>query len=152
VRFTPKETDPLFDSAQKVVHGLGLSLIELVVSRHKASVQIRAVIYKNGFIGIDDCSRVHHSLIGRLELAFSGQDIYLEVSSPGIDRNIKDAHEFKHYIGRRIRCFRTDISDWTSGILEIADENALVLKEKNEMLKIQYEVIAKAKLDHSKEA
>ena len=155
MRFTPKEADPLVDSVRKVVEGLGMSLIELSVSRHKTSVQIRTVVYKNGSTGVDDCSKAHHALLARLELAFPGQDLYVEVSSPGIDRNIKDGSEFKHFVGRGIRCFRTDISDWSCGVLESADENAVVLKvkreEKDEMITLKYEVIAKAKLDYSQE-
>jgi len=52
----------------------------------------------------------------------------IEVASPGIDRTIKDAFEFQLYIGRGIRCYRTDISDWTAGIIEKADDQHLVLR------------------------
>ena len=152
MRFTSKEADPLFDSAKMVVQGLGMSLVDLSVSRHKASVQVRAVVYKPGIIGVDDCSKVHHALMPRLELAFSGQNLYVEVSSPGIDRTIKDGSELRHYIGRGIRCFRTDISDWTGGVLRSADETGLVLKGKDGMILLRYEIIAKATLDYSQEA
>jgi len=151
VQFTPRKANPLFDSAQKVVQGLGMSLIELSVSQRKGSVQVRAVVYKSGIVGVDDCSRVHHALLPRLELDFSGQDLYMEVSSPGIDRTIKDGAEFAHYIGRGIRCFRTDISDWSSGILQSADETQLALKGKDGMITLRYDIIAKAKLDYSQE-
>ncbi|MDR1956740.1 MAG: ribosome assembly cofactor RimP [Treponema sp.] len=151
MRFTPREEDPLFDSIKLVAHGLGMSLVDLSVSRHKGSVQVRAVIYKNGPVGVDDCSQVHRALLPRLELAFPGQDLSVEVSSPGIDRVIKDGSELVHYIGRGIRCFRTDISDWSSGILQTADETHLVLNGKDGMIDIGYERIAKAKLDYSQE-
>lgn len=151
MQFTPRKANPLFDSAQKVVQGLGMSLIELSVSQRKGSVQVRAVVYKSGIVGVDDCSRVHHALLPRLELDFSGQDLYMEVSSPGIDRTIKDGAEFAHYIGRGIRCFRTDISDWSSGILQSADETQLALKGKDGMITLRYDIIAKAKLDYSQE-
>jgi ribosome maturation factor RimP len=128
-----------------------MSLVELSLSRHKGSVQVRAVAYKQGNMGVDDCSRLHHALLPRLELAFPGQDLYVEVSSPGIERLIKDGAEFAHYTGRGVRCFRTDISDWSSGILQSSDEKGLVLKEKKGTVTLSYEVIAKAKLDYSQE-
>jgi ribosome maturation factor RimP len=128
-----------------------MTLIELSVSRHKGHIQARAVVYKSGALGIDDCSRVHHALLPRLELAFAGQDLYVEVSSPGIERTIKDAAEFGHYIGRGLRCFRTDIFDWTGGVLHAADETQLVLKGKDGMIPLRYDIIAKAKLDYSQE-
>jgi ribosome maturation factor RimP len=143
--------DPLFDSLEPVVQGLGMSLVELSLSRHKGSVQIRVVAYKQGNMGVDDCSRLHHALLPRLELAFPGQDLYVEVSSPGIERLIKDGAEFAHYTGRGVRCFRTDISDWSSGILQSSDEKGLVLREKTGTTTLSYEVIAKAKLDYSQE-
>jgi ribosome maturation factor RimP len=148
MKFTPRQVDTLYDSLEPVVKGLGLSLIELTQSRRKNSVQIRVVVYKPGVIGVNDCSRVHHALLPRLELAFPGIDVYTEVSSPGIDRAIKDGAEFAHYIGRGVKCYRTDISDWTGGILRSADEKSLTLEGKDGTLTISYEVIAKAKLNY----
>ena len=134
---------------EAILNGLGLKLIELVVSRHKGSVQVRAVIYNGASLGVDDCSRAHHAILPRLELEFPAQDIYLEVSSPGIDRLIKDNAEFAHFRGRGIRCYRTDISDWSSGILEEVDEKGIVLKGKEGTMRLEFEIIAKAKLDGS---
>jgi ribosome maturation factor RimP len=128
------------------------NLIEFTVSRHKGNVQIRVVIYRPGTdISVDDCSKAHRSITPRLELAFPGQDILLEVSSPGIERLIKDGDELKYYIGRGVRCYRTDISGWTAGILENAGEQGIVLKTKDESVKLNFDVIAKAKLISSKE-
>jgi ribosome maturation factor RimP len=100
---------------------------------------------------VDDCSRVHHALLPRLELAFPGTDLRVEVSSPGIDRVIKDGAEFAHHIGRGLTCYRTDISDWSAGILDSADETHIVLRGSGGMVKLAYEIIAKAKLDYSQE-
>jgi len=136
---------------QAILKGLGFSLIELVISRHRGSVQIKAVIYNGKAIGTDDCSKVHRAIIPRLELAFEGQDLYLEVSSPGIDRSVKDTDEFAHYTGRGVRCYRTDISDWTAGILESADEKGISLKTNKGIIRLDFDVIAKAKLDSLQE-
>ena len=158
MRYTAREAGDseavsLREPLEAILNGLGLKLIELVVSRHKGSVQVRSVIARkdNGPLGVDDCSRAHHAILPRLELAFPAQDIYLEVSSPGIDRLFRDGAEFAHFIGRGIRCYRTDISDWSAGILEEADEKGIVLKEKEGALRLDFEIIAKAKLDISQE-
>ena len=148
-----KDEDALLhDSLEPLVHGLGMSLLELSVSRRKGRgsnpgrVQVRVFIYKDENVGIDDCSRVHGAIIPRLHLAFPGQDIYLEVSSPGIDRLIKDGREFRHYTGREVKCYRTDISDWTNGILLTSDEEKIVLKSGAGEVILPYEIIAKARL------
>jgi ribosome maturation factor RimP len=136
---------------EAVTKGLGFSFIELAVSRHRGSVQIRAVIYNGNSIGTDDCSTVHRAIMPRLELIFEGQDIYLEVSSPGIDRLIKDGIEFANYVGRGVRCYRTDISDWTAGILESAGEEGIIIKTNEGSVRIEFDIIAKARLDPSQE-
>ncbi|MDR0553518.1 MAG: ribosome assembly cofactor RimP [Treponema sp.] len=154
MKYTPREADPLFDSLEPVIRGLGMSLVELTVSRHRGSTHIRAVVYKAG-VGLEDCSRAHHAILPRLELAFSrtekAEELSVEVSSPGIERLIKDGAEFVHYRGRGIRCFRTDIFDWTGGILRSADEKGLVLQGREGLVALGYDVIAKAKLDYSQE-
>ena len=154
MRYTGKDAEnqeiaALRQSLETVLKGLKFSLVELIVSRHRGSVQVRAVIYNGTSIGTDDCSKVHRAIMPRLELAFEGQDVYLEVSSPGIERLIKDGAEFRHYTGRAVRCYRTDISDWSAGILQSADEKGIVIMDTNEAIRLDFDIIAKAKLNGS---
>ena len=133
----------IYDSLEPLIRGLGMSLIELSVYRSKGrNVQVKLVVMAAGIVGcdapgnpgritgIDDCSRVHRAIMPRLELAFPEQDVYLEVSSPGIDRLIKDISEFAIYIGKKVRCYRTDITEWTQGILKSANEEGIELNTK----------------------
>ena len=179
MRYTPRVANKVFDSVEAVVNGLAMRLVELSVSQQKGGVQVRAVVYNGAVqepgetadgvttiasgteayryegridppaVSINDCARVHRAILPRLELAFPGQDIYIEVSSPGIERRIKDGAEFVHYIGRPVSCYRTDISDWTSGILESTDDTHIVIKGKNGMISLSYDTIAKAKLSYT---
>jgi len=154
MRKTAKDADSqevsVRDALQPILKGLGFALIELSVSRHRGSVQIRVVIYYDGkSIGTDDCSKVHRAIMPRLELIFEGQDISVEVSSPGVDRLIKDESEFAHYLGRKVRCYRTDITEWTAGILESADEKGIDIKTKDgSVIRLDFDVIAKARLNN----
>jgi ribosome maturation factor RimP len=145
--YTERADDPVFDLLLPVVEGLGLSLVELTVSRHKRSVQARFVVFKAGGIGVADCSAVHRAAQGRLEIAFAGSDVYIEVSSPGIDRTVKDASEFRYYIGQRVRCYLAELSAWVEGVLESADRERLVLSSPDGLRVLEYRQIAKAKLD-----
>ncbi|MCL2179575.1 MAG: ribosome assembly cofactor RimP [Treponema sp.] len=141
-----EEANSVRKSLESVLKGLGYSLIELTVSRQKGSVQVRAVIYNGASIGTDDCTKVHRSITPRLDLAFPGTDLYIEVSSPGIERVIKCGAEFAHYKGKCVKCYRTDISDWTEGVLQSVDEEGIVLMIKEEAVRLQFNIIAKAKL------
>jgi ribosome maturation factor RimP len=158
VRYTAKteaggpEAAALRKPLEAILRGLGLELIECSLSMRRGrknapgTVQARVVVYNGGSLGVDDCSRAHHAILPRLELAFPGQDLYLEVSSPGIDRLIKDGVEFAHYRGRGVRCYRTDIADWSAGILEDADESGILLQTGDGTMRLDYEIIAKAQL------
>ena len=154
--YTPRGTksrdldEALYESLEPVIRGMGMALLDLSVYRGKGqgsgNVQVRVVVYRDGITGVEDCTRVHRAILPRLELAFPEKEIYLEVSSPGIDRIIKDGSEFVHYIGRGVKCYRTDISDWTAGVLRSADEKGIVLELKGEEIALAYEIIAKARL------
>ena len=148
------ESAALFQSLAPLIKGIGMSLVELSVfhAHRSAGVQVKAVVMSGGdaagteSTGVDDCAKAHRLVLPRLELAFPGKDIYLEVSSPGIDRLIKDGSEFAHYIGRGVRCYRTDISDWTAGFLRAADEEKIVLEGEEGETVLALALIAKARL------
>ena len=151
-----------YHSLEPVARGLGMALLELTVFRSKGrggspgSVQVKVTAYKNGTMGVEDCSRLHRAILPRLELAFPGTDLYLEVSSPGIGRLIKDGNELVHFIGRGIKCYRTetpgggaDGSGWIGGILRGADEKGFILETQDGKILLPYEGVAKAKLDEA---
>ena len=151
------EQEGIRPQLEALIEGLGMSLIELDVFRGKArkgspgSVQVRVIVYKPGSIGTDDCTRVHRGILPLLETAFPGLDLSVEVSSPGINRQIKDGAEFACYRGRGVRCWRTDITDWSAGILQAADSQGITIKGKEGTIRLDYGVIAKAKLEPSAE-
>jgi ribosome maturation factor RimP len=90
------EFSALWEPLEALVRGLGLALIELDVFRTKArkgspaGASVRVIVYKAGSLGTDDCSRAHRAILPQLEQAFPGSDLSVEVSSPGINRQIKD--------------------------------------------------------------
>ena len=151
------QTSALRESLEGLVRGLGIELIEIDIFWGKGRkglpgvVQIRAVVYKPGSLGIDDCSRVHYAIVPRLESAFPGHELSVEVSTPGITRQVRDGVELAHYRGRGVRLWRTDISDWSAGLLEAADEQGITIKGREGTIRLDYAVVAKAKLDPSQE-
>ncbi|MDR2864435.1 MAG: ribosome assembly cofactor RimP [Spirochaetaceae bacterium] len=173
------ENAKLMLGLEPVVEGLGLSLVEFAVSRHKGSVSVKATVFKKGSVGIGDCSKVHRAITPRLELAFgipgsagslgsedaegcrktrekeaagvkkkfSPPELYIEVSSPGINRLIREGAEFRYFIDCPVKCWMTALSDWKRGIVESVTETHIMIKGSNGMEKLEYESIAKAKLD-----
>jgi ribosome maturation factor RimP len=90
---------------------------------------------------------LHRAVLPRLELAFPGLDIYVEVSSPGIGRLIKDGNELVHFIGRSIKCYITETSGWIGGVLIYVDEKGFTIETEDGQVQLPYEAVAKAKLD-----
>ena len=178
MKYTPRITKPsaskdpeafLYDLLEPVARGLGMALLELssfIPKRRKGApggVQVRVTAYKNGTMGVEDCSRLHKAIVPRLELAFPGLELYLEVSSPGIGRLIKDGNELAHYIGQGIKVYRnntpgggvdvpgrgSDGSGWIKGILSTVDEKGFTLETGEGTIALPYEAVAKAKLDEN---
>lgn len=134
-----------------VAAGLGLKIIDIVLARHRASVQIRVIIFKKSGIGIDDCSRFHRAITPRLDLLYEGSDITIEVSSPGTERVIRDGAELQNYLGCAVQFYIAAISDWKSGVLKSANEREAELQTANGKIEhIPLCGIAKAKLDYTR--
>ena len=136
-----------------LVQGLGMALIELDVFRAKArkgmlpTAHIRAIVYKPGPLGTDDCALAHRAMMPLLEQEFPGNELSVEVSTPGINRVVKDGAELAHYQGRGVRLWKTDLSDWLAGLLVSADEQGITIKGKEGMIRLDYAIVAKARLD-----
>ena len=70
----------------------------------------------------------------------------MELTSPGIEHNIKNAAEFEIFSGRAVRVWDKTITDWVSGVIKCADQKSVTLeKEDGEIITVLYENIAKAK-------
>lgn len=140
-----------------VVEGLGFSIVELTAANRQDGIHISLVIYSPSGVSVKDCERVHRLAAARAEVASDTRDVYFEVSSPGINRNIKSADEFGVFTGRRVKILCEGMSEWLHGVILSADAQNVVIEtvetieNKNERTekKIPYSQIKKAKLDFS---
>lgn len=99
-------------------------------------------------IGVNDCSKVHHALLPRLEAILGTEDTYMELTSPGMERNFKNAAEFSVFKGREVRVWDKTVTDWVGGKIVSADEKSVTLEKDGENQTISFENIAKAKFIH----
>lgn len=95
----------LQEITQRVVEETGLELVELSLRGSSRRRLLRVDIDRPGPQGvdIDDCKRISQVLGEVLENDEMLEDSYvLEVSSPGIDRPIVSAADFRRNTGRRV--------------------------------------------------
>ena len=149
------ENFPYYKDCAPLVNGLGYELVELHVTPQKGTVRIVAVIASKNpevDIGVSDCSKVHHALLPRLEALLGTEDTYMELTSPGMERNIKNAAEFAIFKGREVRVWDKTVSDWVGGKIVCSDASSVTLEtgsaEEKSQKTILFENIAKAKFIH----
>lgn len=154
MNYTSTNSIPYFKESAPVVNAAGFQLVELQVVPRNGDIYVTAVIASKDpkkDIGVADCSRAHHALQPKL-VSLLGVDedrIYMEVCSPGMERNFKNAAEFGFFVGRDVRVWDTESSDWVRGVIERSDETQVTLKvEGGEERSFAYENIAKAKFIH----
>ena len=133
LNYIATETIPYFKECEPIVSQAGFVLVELQVVPQKRSVNVTVVIAQKDAakdIGVADCSTVHHALKEPLldMLKRSEDDLFIQVCSPGLDRNIKNAAEFAVFVGRSVRVWSRTASDWISGIIQQADERQVTLE------------------------
>lgn len=132
-----------------LVEGLGYKLVDLKIIPAKTITKISAIITSTDpevSLGVNDCAKVHRALLPRLEALLGTEDTTMELTSPGIEHNIKNAAEFAIFVGRNVRVWDKTVTDWVSGKIVSADEKSVKLeKEEGERFTVLFENIAKAK-------
>ena len=82
------------------VTGLGYELVEF--QRSAKGALLRVFIDKPGGISVDDCAKVSQHLTRFLAVEGVNYD-RLEVSSPGLDRLLRQERDFVRFIGHKAR-------------------------------------------------
>ena len=162
MEYTSLNSLPYYSDCNPLVVGLGYVLVDIRVIPQHGSIRVTAVIAKpadasdTAAIGVNDCARVHRVLLPRLEAILNTQDIYMEVTSPGMERLVKNPAEFALFTGRYVRVWDSEITDWVAGKIVSSDTESVTLDivhmdkpeqtEVAEQRRIPYARISKAKL------
>ena len=95
--------------AEPIAKELGLSLWDVRFVKEGSEYYLRIFIDKPEGISVDDCERMSHAVDGPLdELDPIEQSYFLEVCSPGIERELTRPEHFEAMAGREVcvRLFR----------------------------------------------
>lgn len=138
------------DLVRPYVEQLGLTLWDVRFVKEGASWYLRIFIDKEGGVTIDDCTDVSHAVDPVLDEEDPiSVSYYLEVCSPGLNRELKEPEHFKAFIGSEILLTlykAEDGSKSVKGILNSFDDNTLVLAVGEETKQYPLSAVAKATL------
>ena len=135
---------------EKDIKMLGFDLWGIETFGNGKAKTLRIFIDSIGSITLDDCARVSRHVGALLDVKELTESNYnLEVSSPGLDRKFFKDTQYCNYIGSNIKVrYKDSYNKYLSkeGTLEGVFNNGIIVKIKEEMTKINFDVIEKANL------
>ncbi|HYS16159.1 MAG TPA: ribosome maturation factor RimP [Candidatus Binatia bacterium] len=130
-----------------VVGGHGLELVDLEWRGIRPRGVLRLYVDKPGGVGIGDCERLSRELGDVLDAAALIEGGYdLEVSSPGLDRQLRKEREYRWAVGKHVRCWLAGGSEMSGRLTEVTPER-LVLDRDGERMELGRAVVTKARLE-----
>ncbi len=136
--------------AESLMDELGLELVEVQFRREGHGWVLRIFIDKEDGVTIDDCTAVSRSISTWLDVEdLIEHAFHLEVSSPGLERPLKNIDDFKRFAGRKARVKIKEPRDERrvfTGILESVQDNEITLIVDENKVHIAFDEIAKARL------
>ncbi len=136
--------------APVVVDEMGYDIWDVEYVKEGASWYLRITIDSENGIDIDDCEKVHRAVDPIIEEADPIEDFYyLEVSSPGVERNIRTTEHYAVCVGCTVQLkLFSDVNgkkEFIGELVEISEDGDEVTVSVNgEETKIKRNMISKA--------
>jgi len=125
--------DTVRELIEPTVNSLGYRIWDVLYSKIGADYHLEITIDKDGGIDIDDCEKVHRAIDPIIDEADPIEDFYyLEVSSPGIERELRTDEHIALSLGQRVEAklfAEKDGRKSVKGILTAYDGGVLTVKE-----------------------
>ncbi len=137
--------------AEEVLNGSIIELVHVeVIGVRRPTVRI--FIDKPGGVTLDDCSNVSQQIGFVLDKEdFIPISYVLEVSSPGLERQLYSLQDFEKYKGRSARVkIRQPINGQKNfrGVIKSVEGNEIVFLDRTSgEIRFEYELVAKANLE-----
>ncbi len=136
------------EAIEPTVTELGYVIWDVTYTKIGADYHLEITIDSDEGIGIDDCEKVHRAIDPILDECDPIEDFYyLEVSSPGIERELRTPEHFAAMIGERVevklfapkdgaKSFVGELSGYEDGRLTVATDSGDVVLESGEYSKV----------------
>ncbi len=135
-----KVDDRVLEISDKLAEKMCFSVVDVEFKKEGQGKILRVYIDKQGGVDLDDCEKFSRSLEEILDEEDFIEEAYsLEVSSPGLDRQLKKEREFLHYIGREVevKLYKEQggLKEF-SGILKGYEEKIASIEVSGEVIKV----------------
>ncbi len=135
-----------------VINDLGYEVWDIEYVKEGADYFLRFTIDNDEGINIDDCEKVHRAIDPLLDELDPIEDAYnLQVSSPGLERDVKYPWHYEVLIGEKleVRLF-APLEAYPgkkvfTGTLESFGDNKITLKDGENLYIIPFDAVSKAK-------
>ena len=135
------------EAVQPVLHDHGLTLVDLEWRGHRPRGILRVFVDKPGGVGIEDCRRASREMGDVLDAAGLIEEAYdLEVSSPGLDRQLRKDRELRWALGKRVRCWLAGGEEHQGRLVDVGDSQ-LTLDDAGQRVELPRDRVTKARLD-----
>lgn len=126
--------------AEQTAEKLGFELVDLEFNKEKDGFHVVVYIYSKDGVGIDECTRFSRALGEVMDREEPVEGSYfLEISSPGLDRPLKTADDFRRNLGNPV-----DVSLYAAvngekkfrGVLKDYTDEEIILETDEETVKL----------------
>lgn len=143
--------EKVFALIKDTVEAQGVSLWDVKYVKEGASYYLRVILDSDEGISIDDCTNVHHAIDPVLDEADPIRDsYYLEVCSPGLERELSRPEHFEKYAGAdvKLKLYKAiNGSKELCGKLVSFDGKEIVIKAAEEEVTLEKSAFSSCRLD-----
>ena len=133
---------------QPVLRDHGLTLVDLEWRPRRPRGVLRLFVDKPGGVGIDDCQRLSREVGDVLDASALIEEAYdLEVSSPGLDRQLRTDREFRWATGKRVRCWLAGGQEMRGRLVGVDGGQVVLEQDDGTEAKLDRASVTKARLD-----
>lgn len=135
---------------ESIVESQGCELVEVTFEKKFDGMNLTIFIDKKGGVTIDDCENVHRAIDEPLDELdpTNGAPYTLNVSSPGLDREIKTDKDFQRNIGEEleINLYQKILKNkkFVGELVSFDQDNIVIKNQKGVLTEIERSKIAKA--------
>jgi ribosome maturation factor RimP len=145
--------------AARVAATLGLEIYDVQFRREAGGMMLRVQVDRPGpaatadeSVSVDDCASVSRDLSALLDVEDVVPTAYtLEVSSPGLDRALRQPDDYRRFAGRRAKIVTSEAVDGQSffrGRLDgMAERDVLIVTDDGRQHRVPLSIVKRANLE-----